>query len=122
MIVTGFRDSTVSGLVGQAYFKDVFTNLNGWDNTLVFPSSVRIGAGAGETGQQSGAVAVGSSAGAISQGANAIAIGNQAGQTGQQNCAIAIGFGAGQKMQGANAIAIGKQCVVYKPYSLIRHN
>ena len=69
--------------------------------------AVAVGSRAGQTGQLSGAVAVGYLAGNIFQGTNAIGLGFGAGMTGQSSGAIAVGFLAGVQTQGTNAIALG---------------
>jgi len=56
--------------------------------------------------QQLNAIAIGSSAGNISQRSNAIAIGAQAGYDRQGQYAIAIGYQAGQTSQAANSIIL----------------
>jgi hypothetical protein len=71
---------------------------------IIFGTSVRLGAGAGKTGQKSGAVAVGANAGQDSQGANAIAIGFNAGATGQPNNSIVLNA-TGTAVNGATASA-----------------
>ena len=64
---------------------------------------------AGQTEQQSNAIALGYQAGQTSQQANGMAIGYQAGQTMQQANAIALGYQAGQTGQGSYGMAIGTQ-------------
>jgi hypothetical protein len=53
------------------------------------------------------AVAFGSNAGAITQGSQAVAIGDSAGYNNQSAYAVAIGYGAGNVSQGQQAVAIG---------------
>jgi len=62
---------------------------------------------AGNTTQQSNAVAVGYAAGSSNQGPNAVAIGDYAGNNEQNLSAIAIGNFAGSVSQNSNAVAIG---------------
>jgi hypothetical protein len=57
--------------------------------------------------QGANAVAIGNQAGQNTQGANSIGVGFQAGQTTQGVRAVAIGFNAGQTTQGQVAVAIG---------------
>ena len=57
--------------------------------------------------QGANAVAIGNQAGQNTQGANSIGVGFQAGQTTQGVRAVSIGFNAGQTTQGQVAIAIG---------------
>ena len=52
-------------------------------------------------------VAIGSTAGLVTQGANAVAIGTQAGSASQGSDAIAIGRNASRYLQGVSAVAIG---------------
>ena len=52
-------------------------------------------------------IAIGTNAGATSQGVNTVAIGNSAGNSGQGGASVSIGFGAGNSGQGNSAIAIG---------------
>jgi hypothetical protein len=77
--------------------------------------TVSIGNRAGQTGQDTLAVAIGRSAGASNQRLGAIAIGNNAGNgaTGQQQTnSIAIGNNSGVTNHGANSIAIGNQAAL----------
>jgi len=69
--------------------------------------TIKIGNGAGTTGQGANSVAVGHDAGSTGQGAYAAAVGNGAGQTSQGVNATAVGYRAGQTSQGANATAVG---------------
>jgi hypothetical protein len=55
----------------------------------------------------SAAIAIGASAGAVTQGQYSIAIGRQAGQSSQQTYGIAIGGLAGNNTQESGAVAIG---------------
>jgi hypothetical protein len=91
--VIGFRDSSLGSVLVGTPRNSALTKTVGWDTNLIFTPPLRIGAAAGQTGQQAGAVAVGSNAGVQNQGQNA----------------IAIGANAGKDKQGANAIAIGNQ-------------
>lgn len=84
-----------------------------WNNQLTPPqwsvsdSRVRIVQNAGQTSQQTGAIAIGVNAGNYSQDANSVAIGIESGRTFQASGATAIGLWAGQNTQGRNATAIG---------------
>jgi len=69
--------------------------------------TIKIGNGAGTTGQGANSVAVGYNAATTSQGANAVAVGNQAGSTGQGTLTVAVGVVAGQTSQGGFATAVG---------------
>ena len=71
----------------------------------LFGTQIAIGDSAGNT-QNSGAIAIGQSAGNQSQGYNAIAIGTNAGSGQQGNNAIAIGYNAGSSSQPGNSIVI----------------
>lgn len=70
-------------------------------------TEVAIGTSAGATSQGTNAVAVGNQAGEASQGANAVAIGYQAGRTSQTTNTVAIGYQAGQSSLGVSCTAIG---------------
>ena len=63
----------------------------------------------------SSAVAIGSGAGATSQGQQAVAIGDAAGGTTQGGSSIAIGRGAASSTQGNTAIAMHADHVIYVP-------
>jgi len=68
---------------------------------------VAIGNSAGASGQGANAVAIGSYAATIGQQNDAISVGNMAGSTGQGNSSVAIGASAGASGQGQYSIAIG---------------
>ena len=70
-------------------------------------TKIALGSGAGATTQGTLSVAVGASAGNTSQGYQSVAIGANAGNVGQGINAVAVGISAGQNNQGAYAIAIG---------------
>ena len=71
------------------------------------PTKIAIGTNAGATSQGVNTVAIGNSAGNTSQGGASVSIGFGAGNSGQGNSAIAIGLNAGSSSQGAYSIAIG---------------
>ena len=71
-------------------------------------SAVAIGDNAGKISQQGNAVAIGANTGQTSQSASAVAIGNSAGYSSQLGNAIALGTSSGEQNQGTNAIAIGQ--------------
>ena len=70
---------------------------------------IRLGLMAGDNGQNTGAIAIGTfaAAGAM-QGDSAIAIGMYAGDSGQSFKSVAIGYKAGMTNQGESTVAIGK--------------
>jgi hypothetical protein len=70
---------------------------------------IALGSNAGAISQGNATVAVGSFAGNDTQGGAAVAIGTYAGTTTQRNDAIAIGYLTGNDVQGTGAIAIGRQ-------------
>jgi uncharacterized coiled-coil protein SlyX len=70
-------------------------------------TKVAIGSTAGATTQGGSAIAIGSEAGKTSQGQYAVAVGGAAGNSTQGIGAIAIGYAAGQTSQGTNSVAIG---------------
>lgn len=75
--------------------------------------NITLGEFAGETNQQTLAVALGYQAGQISQGTNSISIGFQAGRSNQNENAISIGAQSGSLSQNINAISIGYQSGQY---------
>jgi hypothetical protein len=77
------------------------TNL--YDNT----TTIAIGQDAGNAGQSGNAIAIGTLAGAISQGVDTIAIGQQAGNNNQNANSVAIGAFAGTGFQAGNSVAVG---------------
>jgi hypothetical protein len=77
----------------------------GFDPNTTF---VKLGLGAGETGQASFATAVGHRAGRTNQGQNTVAVGNLAGESSQVSQAVAVGFRAGRTNQSQYALAIGR--------------
>ena len=83
-----------------------------WDsNTSTYAvgdANVVIGGNAGAISQQANAVAVGYNAGNDNQGQESVAIGNNAGQFTQGAYSIAIGDNAGNDNQGQESVAIGK--------------
>ena len=69
--------------------------------------NVAIGATAGEITQGTNAVAVGSGSGNDTQGSSAVAVGSSAGAENQGAASVAIGSNAGQSGQGLNSVSIG---------------
>jgi len=69
--------------------------------------TVAIGQTAGQVSQSVDGVAIGRGAGNTSQGVDSVAIGRAAASSNQGTNAVSIGLAAGQFSQGANAIAIG---------------
>ena len=59
-------------------------------------------------------LAIGTNAGAISQGANSLALGNGSGASNQGLSAIAIGLSAGQTDQSTESIAIGTEAALHQ--------
>ena len=76
-------------------------------NNASGPVSIALGTLAGATSQGDNAVAIGNIAAEISQGIGAVAIGYSAGYSNQGANAVSIGLGAGSAGQGANAVAVG---------------
>ena len=74
---------------------------------LLNASRIKIGSDAGQTGQQTDAIAIGYEAGETNQGIVAIAIGRYCGKTNQGLGAVAVGERAGIAGQGVTAVAIG---------------
>ena len=74
---------------------------------LLNTDKIKIGQGAGQTGQGGLSVAIGGGAGQNNQSSYAIAIGHDAGKTDQRIDCIAIGGSAGRTNQGRLSIAIG---------------
>jgi hypothetical protein len=70
-------------------------------------SAIAIGNTAGNLSQGNISIAIGSNAGSSNQGTNAIAVGSQSGQNGQGTSGISIGHNAGTLSQGNTSIAIG---------------
>ena len=70
-------------------------------------TKIALGASAGSISQGNNATAVGWLAGYNTQGTAAVAVGREAGEINQGQYAVAVGPGAGYTGQGANAIAIG---------------
>ena len=71
--------------------------------------AIRIGKGAGETGQTSRAVAIGQQAGQTNQAVNSTALGYQAGQSNQRSASVALGYQAAQTGQVQQSTAVGYQ-------------
>jgi hypothetical protein len=100
-------------VVGNVYASGTYvgngaslTSLNA--SAVTTGTQVRVGEGAGLTGQGSSSVAIGLNAGKTSQGLSAVAIGLNAGSNAQGFTAVAIGEGAGQTSQGSTCVAVGK--------------
>jgi len=106
-ISTSTNASSISGTVavinggtGQSTIAGILTSLG------LAGTKVAIGSTAGVS-QGSQAVAVGNGAGSTGQGANSVAVGVVAGQTNQGANSVAIGSNAAQSGQGANSVALG---------------
>ena len=89
-------DGVAGRIVGPVYTSTLRTS----------ETEIAIGSGAGSTSQGAKAIAIGQNSG-INQGDRTIAIGYVAGQTSQGYGAISIGDTAGSTNQGTRAIAIG---------------
>lgn len=76
-------------------------------DSLTPTTSLNLGTGAGAVNQGAGAIAIGIDAGNTNQGTNAISMGGNSGNADQGIYAIAIGNNAGSITQGTKAIAIG---------------
>ena len=101
-IVDSNNVSVLGGGSGATTWADI-TDINNGNG----PEQIAIGTQAGANTQGSTAVSIGAYAGQNTQGGGAVAVGNAAGQNTQQTDAIAIGTNAGNTNQGAFAIAIG---------------
>lgn len=88
---------------------DITGNLSLTGRMATTSTSISIGSNAGSS-LSTNSVAIGNSAGQISQGANSIAIGIVAANNTQGSNSVAIGNGAGQTTQGALCVALGYQC------------
>jgi len=66
-----------------------------------------VGTYSGQYNQGANAVAMGDQAGTVSQGANSVALGSSAGYTGQAARSVAIGWLAGCSNQSTDSVAIG---------------
>ena len=71
------------------------------------PDKVALGQSAGSVSQGESAIAIGKEAGNTTQGLYAVAIGLQAGANTQSDFSVAIGQYAGQTIQGQSAVALG---------------
>jgi hypothetical protein len=93
---------STTGLYGNV----LGSNIGSFSNISVSSNIIGLGPGSGAS---SGAntIAIGSSAGALSQNSYSIAIGDLAGQSYQGSYSIALGYRAGQITQFSNTIAIG---------------
>jgi hypothetical protein len=97
---------TVTGATG--YFneigaKKIVGSTGIFDNIL----TTKIGAGAGAISQGSNTVAFGNNAGNDRQGISSVAIGSNAGSKTQGSSSIAIGNAAGYDLQGQQSVAVG---------------
>jgi len=72
-------------------------------------TQVALGKSAGSISQGASSVAVGIASGTTSQGDNSVAIGSGAGSTSQGVQAVAVGNASGSANQGASATAVGRQ-------------
>ena len=90
-------DGTGARIIGDVYTSVLRTS----------ETKIALGSSAGATSQGASAVAIGTSAGQSSQGNYAVAFGYFAGNDQQKQGAVAIGAQAGQNSQGINAVAIG---------------
>ena len=90
-------DGTGARIIGDVYTSVLRTS----------ETKITLGSSAGATSQGASAVAIGQSAGQNNQGAYSVAVGFQAGQVTQGTESVAIGIGAGKTTQGAGAVAIG---------------
>jgi hypothetical protein len=70
-------------------------------------TAIALGASAGSITQGNNATAVGWLAGYNNQGTAAVAVGREAGEINQGQYAVAVGPGAGYSGQGANSVAVG---------------
>ena len=104
----GFGDSSFN-VFGDSVMDGNLSFINGYigisQDTTTGP--IRIGNGAGNTGQGNSSVAIGSSAGRTTQGNSSVAIGNNAGQITQGQFSVAMGQSAGNTGQGNSSVAIG---------------
>lgn len=101
LYVTGAFTANTTG----TYFSNPLTLTNGATLGDTTTNGVYLGLNAGNTGNNT--VAIGSYAGATSQGQDAVAIGHEAGQTNQSAFTVAVGLNAGQNSQSTAAVAIG---------------
>jgi len=76
-------------------------------NNASGPASIALGTLAGATSQGTNSIALGNIAAEISQGDSAVAIGYSAGYSNQGANSTAVGIGAGAVSQGIDAVAIG---------------
>ena len=90
-------DGTGSRIVGDVYTSVLRTS----------ETKIALGSGAGATSQGATSIAVGYNAGNNSQGIRSVAVGGIAGAGSQGSGAVAIGYSAGNISQGVGAIAIG---------------
>jgi len=105
---TSILASTITGTVAVAKGGTGQTSIAGIQSAIgLTGANVAIGESAGATTQGTNAIAIGKQTGMSTQGGNSVAIGNQAGKTTQGGLSIAIGPLAGQSNQGANSVAMG---------------
>ena len=76
-------------------------------NNASGPTSIALGTLAGATSQGTNSIALGNIAAEISQGDSAVAVGYSAGYSNQGANAVAVGTGAATADQGGNAVAVG---------------
>jgi hypothetical protein len=74
--------------------------------------SIAIGRTAGLLSQNNQAVAIGQYCGVSQQGLRSVAVGPYAGQQQQDNDSVSIGYRAGQQQQGLDAVAVGRDAGV----------
>ena len=105
---TSVNASSITGTVAVANGGTGQTSIAGIQSALgLTGANVAIGESAGATSQGTNAVAIGKQTGFSTQGGNSVAIGNQAGKTTQGGLSVAIGPLAGQSNQGASSVAMG---------------
>ena len=96
--------ATVAGNANVLLVTGTYVIVN---DLYVKDTEIHLGNGAGQTSQQTSAIAIGDLAGANNQSQSAIAIGQQAAEQDQGSVSIAIGAIAGAVNQGNYSIAIG---------------
>jgi hypothetical protein len=96
--------TATTGTYANANVASYLTSIS-W--TGVANAYVAIGTGAGATSQGLGSVAVGLNAGNDTQGYYSVAVGIAAGRNSQADSTVAIGGEAGGDSQGVNSVAIG---------------
>lgn len=76
-------------------------------STPIQGSSLSLTPGSISTGQQTGAVAIGNTAGQTSQGELSVAIGTNTGQITQSGFSVAVGSSSAETNQGSGSVAVG---------------